>query len=148
MLRCLICLALGALIAGCSHQPAATAGIGQTAPNQVSFDGHYEGSVQVTGVATGVDRHQCATNPRLSLEVIHNTFSYIQSHPDVAGEANTPTYDPKAMAVTYSGTIAPNGLITGNSGLGGSIQGTVSGTHMSGTINGLLCGYSFTADRV
>lgn len=140
--RFIVCLMLGASMGACTKEPVSTMGRADTTPPAVSFDGRYEGSIQISGVSSNVAQQQCATNQRLSLQVTNNAFTYHQTHTNVANLA--PGLNP-----TYTANIAPNGLITGNSGdMGGTIQGTVSGTHMSGTITGLLCSYAFTADRV
>jgi hypothetical protein len=112
----------------------------ETAPS-TSYDGRYEGSVQVTGVMSGGDLRWCETDRRLSLQVSNNTFSYTQAHPNV----------PKAMidraTVIYTASINPDGAITGTSSTYGSLEGRVSGSHMSGTMKGPGCFYTFAADR-
>ncbi|HKM63472.1 MAG TPA: hypothetical protein VJY39_13385 [Acidisphaera sp.] len=131
------CLALGALAWGCSAPPPAPA----PAP-PVSYDGQYVGTVQL---ASGGP--ECATNPHVSWQVSGNRFTYVQLHPKAAGTA--PALTAQSTSATYAVTILPDGTITGDSGnLNGSISGRVTGTHMSGQISGLLCGYTFTADRV
>ena len=144
--RCLFHLALGAAIAGCATQSPSTAGSGASPP-AASFDGRYDGSIQVTGVASAGNIQECATAPQISLQVKNNRFTYAQPHPNLANSAAGVTAQ-NTMA-TYNAIVTADGSIRGDSGnLGGTIQGQVSGNHMSGTINGLLCYYSFNADRI
>jgi hypothetical protein len=132
-------LALAAVVAGCTGQrnPPVTEG----AQSNRSYDGHYNGTVQVTGVLSGGDTRWCETDRQLSLQVSNNKFSYTQPHPNV----------PVAMAdratVVYTASIAPDGAISGTSSTNGSIEGRVSGSHMAGTMEGPGCFYSFAADR-
>jgi hypothetical protein len=145
-LRDIACLAFCVTIGACTTQPAPKA-TGSTASSSMSFGGRYEGSVQVSGAAAGGTVRECATNPRLLLEVTNNAFTYVQPHPNVAN--TSPSLTEEATTATYKATISSNGSIQGNSGnLDGTIQGTVSGSHMSGTITGALCYYTFTADRI
>lgn len=130
-------------VAGCATRPAPPS----ASATKTSFDGRYEGSVQVAGAAVGVNIASCATDPHLTLQVVDNTFTYVQPHPDVAGTA--PSLTPEATTATYSASIAADGSISGTSGRSNAtIRGGISGTHMSGTIKGILCSYTFTADRV
>jgi hypothetical protein len=129
-----------------ASQPASVTR-GQPSPGGVSFDGRYEGSIEVTGIVAGGAPRQCAVDPRLSLEVRNNAFSYTQQHPNLVNTA--PGLTAEATAPTYNATIAPDGSIKGDSGsFSGTLDGTVTGTHMSGTITGFACYYKFSADRV
>ena len=135
------CVALGTVLAGCSTPapPPAAAPL-------VSYDGHYEGAVRVSGVAAGGVPSECTTDPRFSVQVSNNAFVYAQPHPKAAG--TSPDLTAQATTVVYNATISPEGSIAGSSdNLNGTISGTVSGTHMNGQINGLLCYYTFTAVR-
>ena len=140
------CLALGA-VWGCADRVSAPEGPQAAAPlSSVSFDGRYEGTVQVVGVASGVDPKTCATDPRLSLQVTNNSFIYAQPHPNAAG--TSPSLTVEKTTATYTATIAPDGTITDSSPhVGTTIVGRVTGSHMSGSLKGLLCSYAFTADR-
>lgn len=145
--RYIMCLAFGVTVSGCTNQPASTTSGGSAAPAAVSFDGHYEGSVQVTGVASGSDIRECAIDPRLSVQVTNDTFIYAQSHPNLVNTA--PDLTASTTTATYNATISADGSIKGDSGnLNGNIEGRMSGTRMVGLINGLVCYYTFTADRV
>ena len=147
MARAIACLALGCAMWGCARSaPPPNAGPGET-PVSASFDGRYIGMVQVAGVASSVNPTECAVEPHLLLQVTKGSFVYVQAHPLLAGEM--PSATPKATTPTYTATIAPDGTITGSSGdFGGKLLGRVDGTHMTGHISGMLCDYSFTADRV
>src|SRR4051794_12259576 len=87
ILRCLLCVVFGATIAGCTNQSTSTTGGGNVPNPLVSFDGRYDGSVQVTGVASGGALQECATAPQISLQVANNRFTYVQSHPNIANTA-------------------------------------------------------------
>jgi hypothetical protein len=144
--RYIMFLAFGVMVSGCTNQPASTTS-GSVATAAVSFDGHYEGSVQVTGVASGSDIRECAIDSRLSVQVTNDTFIYAQSHPNIVNTA--PDLTARTTTATYNATISADGSIKGDSGnLNGNIEGRVSGTHMAGSINGLVCYYKFVADRV
>jgi hypothetical protein len=135
-------LAIALAIGGCAaptppRKPAAPA---------VSYDGMYHGTVAVTGVGAGVPPAGCATDPHIMLQVRNNAFTYSQAHPNDNGAGAAA--ETAETTTTYSVAIAPDGRFSGQSQVGGSITGVVSGTHMVGTIEGLVCVYSLTADRV
>jgi hypothetical protein len=113
----------------------------------VSFDGHYEGTVRGTAAAAGFTMQQCAPIPQLSLQVTNNSFTYVMQHPNVTnGAAGLPS---DQTAVHYTAYIAPDGTLTGtNDSSDANIVGQVTGRQMSGQINGILCSYTFTANRV
>ena len=125
-------LATGLAIGGCTPQPPPP-----PAAPAVSYDGTYQGTVSLTNVGAGVPRAGCATTPQMVLQVKNNAFTYSQPHPNMTGVGTT----------TYTVTIAPNGSFSGQSQVTGTMSGTVSGTHMAGTIDGIECVYSFAADR-
>lgn len=136
-------LGLGLLLLGCAP-PAPPPGPAATAPAP-SFDGRWVGSVRITGASPGVDPANCAVEPGMDVQVSGNRFQYTQSRPALV--ASAPSL--RDIATTaFTATIAPNGTITGVSdGTGATMNGRVEGTRMSGNIYGLLCYYSFTADR-
>jgi hypothetical protein len=138
-------MAVGCAVCSCSS-PLPPVGQGATAaPPPVSYDGHYEGVVQVASAASSTDPRSCATEPHVSFVIRNNRFIYAQQHPKVAGTA--PGLTASATTAVYNAAIAPDGTITGNSGDGGTMVGQATGGHITGQINGLLCGYTFTADR-
>lgn len=139
-------LVLGATLAACSNRPAPPA-MTSSAPQSASFDGRYEGSVQVSGVASGGTLSNCETDRRLTLQVVGGTFTYVQRHPNI--EHTGPSLTPEATTATYTATISADGSVRGDSGEdNGQLSGTVLGTHMKGRIDGVLCHYTFSADRV
>jgi hypothetical protein len=139
------CAAL--LLAGCSVP--AMQGRGAAAPTATpapSYDGHYEGTVRLTGVAGTMDPKDCATEPRVSLDVRDNRFRYALPHPHAA--ASSPELAKRTTPI-YNASIRPNGNFSGTSDdTNTTMVGQVTGTRMTGTIFGLLCYYAFTADRV
>lgn len=139
-------LVFGAALAACTNGPAPPATT-STAPQPASFDGRYEGSVQVSGVASGGTLSNCETDHRLTLQVVSGTFTYVQRHPNI--ENTAPSLTPEAMTATYTATISSDGSIRGDSGSNkGRLQGAVVEGHMDGRIDGVLCHYTFSADRL
>ncbi len=134
-------MAIALAIGGCTSAPPAPA-----AAPAVSYDGTYTGSVTLTDVGAGVAVAGCVTPPRLTVQVKNNTFTYVQPHPGATiSEPGTPSG--ASETTTYMNTIAPNGSFSGQSEMAGTMSGVISGTHMSGQIEGLECVYTFTADR-
>ena len=130
----LIALLAATTIVGCT--PAQSPPSSAVAPAAVSWDGIYRGSVQITGIGSGTLRSWCETDPQIVFQVSNNAFSYAQPHPNAP---NNPT-------PVYAATIAPDG--TFNTTLAsGTMRGRVTGTHMSGEIDGSVCVYSFALDR-
>ena len=115
-------------------------------PAVATYDGRYAGTVHVTGSAGGMREADCATTPRLSVEVAHSRFSLPVPHPQVA--TATPSLSDRTTPV-YEASIAPDGRITGRSNqTNATLEGQVSGQQMSGQIYGLLCYYEFSANRL
>lgn len=123
-------------IAGCSPPPQSVSS-GSTAPlPEVSWDGAYSGTVQITGLGSGIQRQWCETDPQMVVQVTGNKFDYAMPHPNTPG---TPT-------MSYSAAIMPDGAFRSDIGTG-VMTGRVTGTHMTGYIDGSACVYSFTMDR-
>jgi hypothetical protein len=121
-------------IAGCGSQSVPT---GSTAPApSVSWDGAYRGTVQITGLGSGIQRQWCETEPQMAVQVADNKFTYTMPHPNTPGN---PT-------MVYSAAIAPDGSFRSDIGTG-VMTGRVSGTQMTGLIDGSACVYSFTMGR-
>jgi hypothetical protein len=140
----LICLGVGLTAAACSDRTQPIAARTPPLPS-TSFDGRYEGTVRVIGTAVGMKVQDCETTPRIAIDVRNNRFVYVQPHPNVATQV--PELREKTTP-TYRATISPNGTISGLSDqTGATMTGRVSGTRMTGEVYGLLCYYSFTADR-
>jgi hypothetical protein len=112
----------------------------------ISYDGTYQGAVVLKDIAAGVASVGCAPNPHLVLQVKNNAFTYVQPHKsDLL--STTPGTGKGVASAIYTVAIAQNGSFGGQSQEAGTIAGVISGTHMTGTIEGLECVYSFTADR-
>jgi hypothetical protein len=133
-------LATGLALGGCAAPPPPP----PPAP-VVSYDGTYTGILTLTGVGAGVPREGCATSPQLALQVKNNAFTYVQAHPKA--NVSAPGMPTVSATTTYTVAVAPNGTFSGQSEVSGTMTGAISGTHMTGTIEGIVCVYSFTADR-
>lgn len=120
----------------------------------VSYDGTYRGTIKMTGTGAGVPIGGCNTSPRFTLQVANNAFTYQQPHPNERVSATgNPSVDPKINALNnsravYVATIAQNGTFSGQSQVAGTIAGSIVDGHMAGTIEGIVCVYAFTADRI
>jgi hypothetical protein len=111
-----------------------------------TYDGRYAGTVRGTGSGGGMRESDCATPPRLSIEVVNGRFSLPVPHPRAA--AGTPSLSDRTTPV-YEASIASDGRITGRSSqTNATLEGQVSGQQMSGEIYGLLCYYEFSANRL
>jgi hypothetical protein len=129
-------LVAAVLLAGCVPQTKRASSTGPAAVPSVSWDGTYRGSVQITGLGSGIQKSWCETDPQMVVQVTGNAFSYAMPHPN-APDNPTPV---------YSATIAPDGAFSSQIGTG-LMSGRVIGTRMSGTINGSVCVYSFALER-
>jgi hypothetical protein len=111
----------------------------------ISYDGTYTGTLRVTGVSTSMNRSDCDTDPRFSVKVTGNQFSFSLPHP--AAVKATPSLRDSATPI-YNASIASDGTIKGfSNNTNTTMDGRVAGTRMTGQIRGLLCYYAFTADR-
>ena len=146
VLRRLTCLGLGILTWSCTAPPSPSASPAGGVSQISSYDGHYQGTVQATAAGSGIDPAQCATDSRIAFDVSNGRFVYDQTHPRVAG--TSPGLTAANTTTAYTATIAPNGTFSGGSERGGTIFGTIKGSHMNGDVQGLLCRYSFFADRI
>ncbi len=111
----------------------------------VSYDGTYIGTVTLTGVGAGVPRQGCITNPQVTLQVKNNAFTYVQTHPN--SNVTAPGMQTVSATTAYSVAVAQNGSFSGQSDVAGTMTGSIAGTHMTGMIEGIVCVYSFAADR-
>ena len=135
--------ALGA--PGCAG-PAPTPQPVAPLPAVTTYDGRYAGTVRVTGSAGSMREDDCATPPRLSIELVDGRFSLPVPHPGVA--TTTPSLADRTTPV-YEASIAPDGRISGRSNqTNTTLEGQVSGRQISGQIYGLLCYYEFSANRL
>jgi hypothetical protein len=137
-----IALGLALAAAGCANQTPRPVAAPAAA---ISHDGTYTGTLRVTGGSTGVNPSDCASDPRFSVKVAGNRFSFPLPHPALVKA--TPALRDAAMAI-YNASIAPDGTIKGFSDdTNTTMDGRVAGTRMTGQVYGLLCYYAFTADR-
>jgi hypothetical protein len=132
----LFVLAACGLLWGCgpgrNAQPGSPVG-GTTA---ASWDGTYRGTIEITGLGSGIQRSWCETVPQIVVQVANNAFRYEMPHPN-APDNPTPV---------YVATIAPEGTFTSQIG-SGTMTGRVTGLRMSGNISGSVCVYAFSMDR-
>ena len=127
-------LILALSISACAAQPE----ISPAPAAPVSYDGQYQGTVTLTGVASGADRNWCEVPPQFAVQVTGNGFSLSQPLP------NLPGY----KAATYTAKIGQDGIFQGQSNTTGVIAGQIRGGTMTGTIDGVGCAYQFTASRL
>ena len=136
-------IALGYVIGlgGCAAGAPAPLSNAVPATPSISFDGSYQGSIQVTSTssASAMQRNWCETDSHVVLQVTNNTFSYALPHPNLPRDVPTSV---------YSTSIAPDGSFQAVSDQQTTMTGKVIGTHMTAVINGLGCVYSLIADRV
>ena len=123
-------------IAGCNTSTKSVPSGSTPPPSLVSWDGAYSGTVQITGLGSGIQRQWCETDPQMTVQVTGNKFGYAMPHPNTPGN---PT-------MVYSAAIAPDGSFRSDIG-SGMMTGRITGTHMTGLIDGSACVYSFTMDR-
>ncbi len=131
-----VLLALGA----CSEPSKPLDPVTPTA-TPVSFDSTYLGTIRVSSTSLrGAHSNWCDTPLALSLSIQHNAFTYVLAHPNLPPD---PTYSP-----TLEVAVALDGSFKGAPRNGGpQMVGQITGSHMEGEINGLGCGYAFTAER-
>ena len=130
-------LGLAAIMCACGNvQPPPPAPSAQPA---VSYDGRYVGTIRpIPPVPNPI---WCDTLPSLTVLVTGNALSYTLSRPNLPPE---PFYNPN-----FAIHIAPDGSFNGPGGdlAIASMTGRITGTHMTGQIEGTLCSYEFAADR-
>jgi hypothetical protein len=124
------------LLAGCTPEPKAPATATVDAKPSMSWDGMYRGSIQVTGLGSGIEASWCETDPQMLVRVSSAAFSYAMPHPNAPGNP-TPV---------YSGNVASDGTFTANLG-SGTMAGRITGDRMEGKIDGSVCVYSFAMTR-
>jgi hypothetical protein len=109
----------------------------------VSFDGTYQGTIQLTAsAAKGSNRSWCDTPPEITLVVQNGAFAYTLAHPNVPqgnGFSTSPTFIVNVAADGSFDSTSPNGQA--------QITGRITGQQLSGQISGTACGYAFTARR-
>ena len=122
---------------GCVGEPAYLTAPTKAQP-QISFDGTYRASLQVTSASSSLPREWCETDRRPVFQIRDNNFSFSMPHPNIPGN----------YSLEYTVSIYSDGIMQGTSGDLGVLAGRVTGTHMQGVISGSGCEYSFSADRV
>ena len=102
-----------------------------------AFDGLYQSTIRVTGVAPEAKgTNVCDTPGQPIITVANGQFSYAVPHPNVPGN----------MTPTLLATMAQDGSFSGQD-VDGTISGTIQGIHLAGSINGQGCIYAFSGDR-
>ena len=107
------------------------------APPVTSFDGSYRNTIHVTG-SFGVAQTTswCDSPGQPVITVANGQFSYAVPPPNVQGQA-TPA---------FPATMTQDGSFYGQV-VGGTISGSVQGTHIEGRIDGSACLYTFVGNR-
>ncbi len=123
---------LAAMLGACGAPPAPV----EALPT-VSYDGHYQGQVAITGVASGADKSWCDTAKTISVDVVDNAFVFSQVHPNVVQEG----------PISYEVAVARDGTFRGESDVTGIMSGKIDGTTMTGVVDGIGCAYSVNATR-
>jgi hypothetical protein len=129
-------------ICGCSTAAPPPGSPAPTAP-PVSFDGGYRGAIRVTSAGVGGGQSNwCDTPPVISVSVRNSAFSYFLAQPNLPPDPYLP------FSLTFAVTIAPDGSFAAWTTNGGAqMAGRITGSHMAGQIEGMGCGYAFTAER-
>ena len=129
-------LGLATIVCGCGNaQPPPPL----PAQPAVSYDGHYVGTIR--SAVSVQNQTWCETPPALTVVVSGNAFSYTLPHPNLPHE---PFYNPN-----FAIRIAPDGSFNGPGGdlAIATMTGRITGTHMTGQIDGTDCSFEFAADR-
>nr|WP_294501054.1 hypothetical protein [uncultured Rhodopila sp.] len=133
---------LVAAVSGCA--PSAPPAVPPPPAPAVSFDGTYQGTIQVTvSAVAGANSNWCDTPPAITLVVQNNAFAYVLSHP------NVPPGSGFSSSPSFTASIGPDGSFdayTQNNTA--EMTGSVSGSQISGKISGVGCGYAFSARKV
>jgi len=129
-------MVLTLMLAGCAGPMGTIHGNTTNAP-VTAFDGSYQSTIRVTGVAPEAKgSNWCDTPGQPIITVANGQFSYAVPHPNA----------PSNMTSNFSASMAQEGSFSGQ-GVGGTISGTVHGIHIEGSINGQGCIYAFSGDR-
>jgi hypothetical protein len=109
-----------------------------------AFDGDYRGTVRVLGASTSMNTADCAVDSQLRFTVQDGRFGFVLKN---LAAGKTPSLR-DVQSQTYAGAVFADGSMTGRSeATGATMKGQVTGQRMTGEVYGLLCYYSFTADR-
>jgi hypothetical protein len=123
-------------LAGCSSPQKSASSDPPPSTPSVSWDGAYRGTIQITGVGSGIDRKWCETDPQMTVQVAAGTLNYAMPHPN-APDNPTPVYTATIAPDGSFRSVVPSGVMTGR----------VAASHMTGMIDGSVCVYSFAMDR-
>jgi galactokinase len=130
-----------AAVSGCA--PSAPPAIPPPPAPAVSFDGTYQGTIQLTVSAVkGANSNWCDTPPAITLVVQNNAFAYVLYHP------NVPPGSGFSSSPSFTVNIGPDGsfdAFTQNNTA--EMTGSVSGRQITGKISGVGCGYAFSAQK-
>ena len=135
---------LGVVLAlfGCADPPTPAP---QVVAPVTAFDGRWSGTMQLTGAASSVPQDSCNVPPRFSVDVRDGRFLLAQVHPLVG--STSPSLR-GVSSLDYTATISADGSFTGVAdSTGATLSGRIADGRMSGNIYGLLCYYSFSAQR-
>lgn len=135
-------LAIALAVFGCADPPAPPP---QVVAPVTAFDGRWSGSMRLTGAASSVPQDSCNVPPRFSIDVRNGQFLLAQPHPLVG--STSPSLR-GASTLDYEATISADGSFTGVAdSTGATLSGRIVDGRMDGNIYGLLCYYSFSAQR-
>ncbi len=129
-------LVIGAALSGCYPPPLSTPAVVEPSVTGM-YDGSYHGSVELTYVAPLAQRTWCQTPEQVTVDISNGSLTYAQPHP---------TY-PQSPVINYAATVTNDSKFTGASDKGGSINGQITSTHLTGTLDGLGCSYTIDAER-
>jgi hypothetical protein len=102
-------------------------------------------TIQLTSASSavsGAGSNWCDTSPVISLSIQNNEFSYVLEHP------NLPRDKSGFLSPIFVARVAPDGSFRAASPNGSAaMTGIITGSRMSGQINGTGCSYTFTAEK-
>jgi hypothetical protein len=127
---------VGTALSGCYPPPLSTPPVAEPTVTGM-YDGTYRGSVELTYVAPLAQRAWCQTPEQVIVNISSGSLSYAQPHP---------TY-PQSPVINYSATVTNDSKFTGASDMGGAVNGQITSTHLTGTLDGLGCSYTIDAER-
>ena len=104
-----------------------------------TFDGSYRATIRLgnsSAIASGTAQSWCQTPGQPLITVANGQLTYTVPHPNLPG---TP-------APVFSATFAEDGSFFGQV-INGTMSGRVTGSHITGKIDGQGCIYTFNGDR-
>lgn len=126
----------GAVLAagGCVEAPPQVA---PPALPAVAVNGSYMATIALTDMAPGFQKQWCDTKPTAPITVVDNAFRYAMAHPGMPGNP-TPVYE---VQIKEDGTFRVENEA-------GVMLGSSDGTAIKAKINGTVCYYDFSAQRL